>query len=80
MKHLLAALVTLAASSAFAGPHCPPGYLNVWGACIKEGSGIFNGLSKTHVAPVVTHQQSRPHCPPPQLNVWGACVNPVPWH
>lgn len=42
MKKVLLALVTLTATSAFAGSHCPPGQNNVWGACINQGAGVFN--------------------------------------
>ena len=85
MKQIALALATLAmtgmTSVALAGPHCPPGQDNVWGACIDRGSGIFNGGHR-NVAPATSHTgvyKSEPTCKPPLISVWGACVNRPQW-
>lgn len=87
MKQIALALATLAmtgmTSVALAGPHCPPGQDNVWGACIDRGSGIFNGLGHhgRRSAAATNHSgyKSEPTCKPPQISVWGACVNRPQW-
>lgn len=45
MKLMLPIIALFAAAPAFASaPHCPPGYLNVWGACVlPTNPGIFDG-------------------------------------
>lgn len=82
MKKFALALAVVALSgatstTAFAGPHCPPGEDNVWGACIKRGSGIFNPIFDGRRSSA--QMTSEPHCKPPLINVWGACVLRPQW-
>jgi hypothetical protein len=73
------AIVGVTSTSAFAGPHCPPGEDNVWGACIKRGSGIFNPIVDGRRDGQASQLTSAPHCKPPLINVWGACVQRPQW-